>query len=81
MMLGMIYVVRGVLNGLGDSVFALLNGIVEVIGRFVVPVYLVTIPFICMWGIWWSFGIVWSMAGITAVMRYLDYKKKLVTLS
>ena len=81
MMLGMIYVVRGVLNGLGDSVFALLNGIVEVIGRFVVPVYLVTIPFIGMWGIWWSVGIVWSMAGITAVMRYLDYRKKLVTLS
>ena len=81
MMLGMIYVVRGVLNGLGDSVFALLNGIVEVIGRFVVPVYLVTIPFIGMWGIWWSVGIVWSMAGITAVMRYLDYRKKLVKLS
>ncbi len=78
MMLGMIYVVRGVLNGLGDSVFALINGIVEVIGRFTVPIYLVTIPFIGMWGIWWSVGIVWSMAGITAVMRYLVYRKKVL---
>ena len=77
-MLGFIYVVRGVLNGLGDSIFALLNGIVEVIGRFVVPVLLVGIPFIGLWGIWWSVGIVWSMAGITAVMRYLAYRKKVM---
>ena len=78
MMLGMIYVVRGVLNGLGDSIFALLNGIVEVIGRFFVPIYLVTVPFIGMWGIWWSVGIVWSMAGVTAFLRYLSYKKKVM---
>lgn len=32
--LGTIYVVRGILNGLGDAFFAFLNGIVEVIGRF-----------------------------------------------
>ena len=31
--LGLIYVVRGVLNGLGDAFFALFNGIVKVIGR------------------------------------------------
>ena len=77
-MLGFIYVVRGVLNGLGDSIFALINGIVEVIGRFVVPVILVGIPFIGLWGIWWSVGIVWSMAGITAVMRYFAYRKKVL---
>ena len=77
-MLGMIYVVRGVLNGLGDSVFALINGIVEVIGRFTVPVLLVGIPAVGLWGIWWSVGIVWSLAGITAVMRYFGYRKKLL---
>ena len=77
-MLGMIYVVRGVLNGLGDSVFALINGIVEVIGRFTVPIFLVSIPAIGLWGIWWSVGIVWSMAGITAVMRYFGFRKKLL---
>ncbi len=77
-MLGMIYVVRGVLNGLGDSIFALLNGIVEVLGRFIVPVMLVGIPAIGLWGIWWSVGIVWSLAGITAFMRYLSFRKKIL---
>ncbi len=75
-MLGIIYVVRGVLNGLGDSFFALLNGIVEVIGRFIVPIMLTGIATIGLWGIWWSVGIVWSLAGLTAFMRYMSYKKK-----
>ena len=75
--LGMIYVIRGVLNGLGDGFFALLNGIVEVIGRFTVPLLLTVIPFIGLWGIWWSVGIVWLMAGFTAWLRYL-YMKKMV---
>ncbi len=77
-MLGVIYVIRGVLNGLGDSVFALLNGIVEVIGRFVVPVALTAVPAIGLWGIWWSVGIVWAISGITAWMRYISYKKKVM---
>jgi len=75
--LGLIYVVRGVLNGLGDAIFALLNGIVEAIGRFVVPAAMVGIPAIGVWGIWWSVGIVWAVSGITACMRYVYFKKKL----
>lgn len=73
--LGLIYVVRGVLNGLGDAFFALLNGIVEVIGRFTVPLALTLIPSIGLWGIWWSVGIVWFLSGFTAWLRYL-YKKR-----
>ncbi len=76
-MLGLIYVIRGVLNGLGDSFFALLNGIVEVIGRFFVPVMLTGIAAIGLWGIWLSVGIVWSISGLTAWLRYLSYKRKL----
>lgn len=76
-MLGIIYVVRGVLNGLGDAFFALLNGVVEVIGRFTAPILLTMIPFIGVWGIWWSVGVVWSLAGITAWFRYLYKKRKL----
>lgn len=75
--LGVIYVSRGVLNGVGDSFFALLNGIVEVLGRFIVPGILTAIPFIGIWGIWWSVGIVWFLAGITAYMRYLYIKHKI----
>lgn len=74
--LGTIYVVRGVLNGLGDAFFALLNGIVEVIGRFVVPVAMTSVAAIGLWGIWWSVGVVWFLSGFTAWLRYLGYGKK-----
>ena len=73
--LGVIYIVRGILNGLGDAFFALLNGIVEVIGRFTVPIMLTVIPFIGVWGIWWSVGVVWFLSGFTAWLRYL-YKRR-----
>lgn len=75
-MLGMIYMVRGILNGMGDSFFAIINGIVEVIGRFTVPVFLTTIAFIGLWGIWWSVGVVWAISGITAWIRYVNFKKR-----
>lgn len=77
--LGLIYVVRGVLNGMGDAFFALLNGIVEVIGRFVVPVALISIPALNVWGIWWSVGIVWFLSGFTAWLRYLYKRRELKT--
>lgn len=73
--LGVIYVVRGVLNGIGDAFFALLNGVVEVVGRFTVPIMLTMIPAIGVWGIWWSVGVVWFISGFTAWLRYLKYKK------
>ena len=76
--LGMIYVVRGILNGLGDAFFALFNGIVEVIGRFTVPFILTAIPLFCLWGIWWSVGIVWFISGFTAWLRYLYKKNQLI---
>lgn len=75
--LGVIYIVRGVLNGVGDSFFALLNGIVEVIGRFTVPIILTLIPFIGLWGIWWSVGIVWFISGLAAWLRYRWFKKNM----
>lgn len=76
--LGVIYSIRGVLGGLGDAFFSLLNGIVEVIGRFTVPFILTAIPAIGLWGIWWSVGIVWFMAGFTAWLRYRSYGLKLL---
>lgn len=76
--LGLIYTVRGVLNGLGDVFFSIYNGVIEVLGRFTVPFLLTSIPAIGVWGIWWSVGVVWSMAGISAWFRYLYYRKKSV---
>ena len=76
--LGLIYVVRGVLNGLGDALFALINGIVEVIGRFTVPFILTGVAAIGLWGIWWASGIVWFLSGVTAWLRYVFYKRKVL---
>lgn len=72
--LGIIYMVRGVLNGVGDAFFSLVNGVTEIIGRFTVPFILTAIPLIGVWGIWWSVGIVWFLSAATAYWRYL-YKK------
>lgn len=72
---GLIYIVRGILTGMGDAFFALLNGIVEVFGRFFVPVFLTGIAAIGLWGIWWSVGIVWFISGFTAWLRYVWYKR------
>lgn len=74
--LGVIYVVRGVLNGIGDAAFALINGIVEVVGRFTVPLLLISIPLFGIWGIWWSVGAVWFVSGLTAWLRYIAVRKK-----
>ena len=78
--LGGLYVIRGVSNGLGDGLFALINGVVEVFGRFIVPIALVSVPFIGVWGIWWSTGIVWAVSGITAWLRYIYYGGKKMKL-
>lgn len=75
--LGAIYMTRGVLNGIGDAAFALINGIVEVIGRIFVPVAMTMVPFIGVWGIWWSTGVVWLISAIFCLWRYFLWKKNL----
>lgn len=75
--LGVIYITRGVLNGIGDATFSLINGVTEVVGRFTVPYIMVAIPLIGVWGIWWSVGVVWFMAASTAILRYFYMKKRI----
>lgn len=74
--LGIIYMVRGVLNGVGDAFFSFVNGITEIVGRFTVPFILTAISFIGVWGIWWSVGVVWFLSAATAWFRYLYVKKR-----
>ena len=76
--LAVIYDIRGVLGGLGDAAFSLINGIIEVIGRCSLPFLLCAIPAISVWGLWWATGIVWFLAGFTAWLRYIFYGKKLL---
>ncbi len=72
--LGMIYVARSVLNGAGDALYAMINGLMEVIGRVGFAVPLTKLPFIGMWGIFFTTGLTWALTGIVSMHRY--YKGK-----
>ena len=68
--LGMIYVARSVLNGAGDAAFAMINGLMEVAGRVGFAVPLTKIPFIGVWGIFFTTGFTWALTGIVSMVRY-----------
>lgn len=70
--LGMIFIIRGLLNGAGDARYALTNGIVEVVGRIGFSVLFVFLIPIGMWAVWIATGLTWCL---TAFMAFLRYKK------
>ena len=75
--LALIYMCRGILNGVGDALFALINGLVEVIVRVSTPFLLVLIPGVGLWSIWWTTGITWMLSALTCLWRYLSWRKKI----
>lgn len=74
--LGVIYVTRGALNGVGDALFALINGIVEMAGRIFLPMLLVLIPVMGMWGIWWTTCLTWLLSALFCTLRYLAWYRR-----
>lgn len=68
--LGCIYVTRPLLNGAGDTRFALLTGIIEVLVRICIAGPLTAIPFIGCWGIWLTTGITWTAVAILGLIQY-----------
>ena len=72
--LGMIYVPRAVLNGCGDTGFALINGMTEVVCRIVFANVLTRIPVLGYWGIWITTGLTWTFTAIVCVVRYRSGK-------
>lgn len=70
--LGMIFIIRGLLNGAGDAGYALTNGIVEVAGRIGFSVLFVFLIPVGMWAVWIATGLSW---GLTSLMAYLRYRK------
>lgn len=70
MTLGGVQILRYMLNGAGDSMYALMNGVVEVIARVALAVSLTAVPFIGMWGIWLTTGLTWTVTAIFALFRY-----------
>ena len=78
--LGSVQILRYMLNGAGDSMYALMNGVVEVIARVAFAVSLTAIPFIGMWGIWLTTGLTWTVTAIFALVRYKKGAWKAKTL-
>ncbi len=68
--LGGVQILRYMLNGAGDSVYALMNGTVEVVARVVLAFCLTAIPFVGLWGIWLTTGLTWAVTAIFALVRY-----------
>lgn len=74
--LGIINMARGILNGVGDALFALINGGVEVVIRIILPVVMTGISFIGVWGIWWSTGLSWLISAAFCIWRYASWKRQ-----
>ena len=74
--LGVIYISRGVLNGVGDAFFSLINGIVEIVGRIGMPLVLLKFTNIGVWTIWITAGLTWVLAGLSCILRYISWRKK-----
>ena len=74
--LGIIYVSRGVLNGVGDAFFSFINGIVEIVGRIGLPLLLLHVTAAGVWSIWITAGVTWLLAGFSCILRYLSWRKK-----
>ncbi len=68
--LGMIYVPRAVLNGCGDTGFAILNGVTEVACRIGYSQIFTRIPALGFWGIWVTIGVTWITTAVVCVSRY-----------
>ena len=74
--LGTIYVTRGTLNGVGDTMFSLINGIIEMLCRILLPMALTLIPGVGVWGIWWTAGLTWGISALACLLRYLYWRSR-----
>ena len=86
--LATIYMSRGILNGVGDAMFALINGVVEVICRIAIPYAIVAMfPGIGRTAIWWTTAVTWVISAAFCMLRYVlwrnraDFSKSVVQLS
>ena len=76
--LGTIYMTRGVLNGVGDALFSFINGIVEMVCRILLPILLIRLTDVGVWGLWWTAGLTWMISGAFCLLRYISRRKKTV---
>ena len=68
--LGMIHTIRGFLNGCGDTGYAIVNGLAEVITRIGLSLILTRIASIGYWGIWITTSATWLVTALVSILRY-----------
>ena len=74
--LAFINMARGVLNGVGDALFAFVNGVVEIITRIGLPMLLMLLPGMGVDGIWWTTGLTWAISAVFCLLRYRSWRRK-----
>ena len=74
--LALINMARGVLNGVGDALFAFVNGVVEIITRIGLPMLLILIPGMGVDSIWWTNGLTWAISAVFCMLRYFSWRRK-----
>lgn len=74
--LGFIYVMRGLLNGVGDVTFSMINGFMEVAGRIGFAFLLILLFKMNYMAAWYTNGLTWSLVGIISVIRFYFGKWK-----
>ena len=74
--LGTIFVTRGTLNGVGDTLFSFINGVIEMLCRIFLPMGLMLIPSVGVWAIWWTTGLTWAISAIACLLRYFSWNRK-----
>ncbi|MBQ8110754.1 MAG: MATE family efflux transporter [Clostridia bacterium] len=74
--LGTIYMTRSTLNGVGDTLFSFINGLIEMLCRILLPMGLSLIPTVGVWAIWWTAGLTWAISALACLTRYIAWSKK-----
>lgn len=74
--LATINIARGILNGIGDALFAFVNGVTEIFTRAGLPAVLVLIPGLGLDSIWWTTGLTWVISALFCLLRYVTWLRK-----
>ena len=74
--LGTIYMTRGTLNGVGDTLFSFINGLIEMLCRIFLPMGLMLIPSVGVWALWWTAGLTWAISAAACSLRYLSWRRR-----
>ena len=74
MCLGTTQITRYFLNGAGDTIYSMINGMIEIVCKLLFVFVLTNISCIGQWGIWLTTALTWFCTAIFALWRYKSGK-------